>query len=159
MPAGAPKKSGGRGEGGEEEGAPPDLGPPPPPPTTSYAARRNVVSARGGKATPCRACPACIRPDCEVCVYCKDKKHFGGPGKLKQRCKERKCQSPKVTIIIVLIINYENYKYKKSKEISSRPSTVPDSSSKAGMGVTRIVRGKPLSYNILKSTIRNISRT
>ena len=49
-------------------------------------------------------------------------------------------------------------KYIKSKEISS-PSNVPDISSKAGMGVTRIVRGKPLSYNILKSTIRNISRT
>ena len=52
--------------------------------------------------------------------------------------------------------------YIKSKEISS-PSNVPDISSKAGMGVTRIVRGKPLSSNIvyfvLKSTIRNISRT
>ena len=98
-----------RGEGGEEEGAPPppDLGSARTPrnaavPTAGYAARRAVVSAGGGlvKAMPCKACPACLRPDCGACVHCLDKKQFGGPGKLKRRCKKRKCESPKVTKII-----------------------------------------------------------
>ena len=31
-------------------------------------------------------CEGCLSVDCGVCVYCKDKKKFGGPGKKKKGC-------------------------------------------------------------------------
>ena len=39
----------------------------------------------------CGSCDGCRRPDCGVCVLCKDKPKFGGPGKRKQCCELRKC--------------------------------------------------------------------
>ena len=30
--------------------------------------------------------------DCGVCNFCKDMKKFGGPGRLKKACIQRKCQ-------------------------------------------------------------------
>ena len=29
----------------------------------------------------CGLCLGCTKPDCGLCVYCKDKTKFGGPGK------------------------------------------------------------------------------
>ncbi len=30
--------------------------------------------------------------DCDECKFCADKPKYGGPGKLKQGCKRRKCE-------------------------------------------------------------------
>ena len=38
----------------------------------------------------CRAC--CTIEDCGVCVFCKDMKKFGGPGKRRQKCLRRQCE-------------------------------------------------------------------
>ncbi|XP_065894780.1 uncharacterized protein [Dysidea avara] len=47
----------------------------------------------GGKGKHiCGQCTGCLATDCGKCVNCVDKKKFGGPGKRKQRCKERQCQ-------------------------------------------------------------------
>ena len=39
----------------------------------------------------CGSCVNCQRPDCGECRTCKDKKKFGGPGRLKQACLNRVC--------------------------------------------------------------------
>ncbi|XP_069697598.1 DNA (cytosine-5)-methyltransferase 1-like isoform X2 [Periplaneta americana] len=39
----------------------------------------------------CGVCEACQSPDCGICVFCKDKLKFGGPGKTKQCCIQRRC--------------------------------------------------------------------
>lgn len=37
-------------------------------------------------------CAGCLASaDCGSCVFCKDKKKFGGPGKKKKGCVTRKC--------------------------------------------------------------------
>ena len=41
----------------------------------------------------CGMCDQCMRGDCVVCIHCKDMTKFGGSGKSKQACKERKCNS------------------------------------------------------------------
>ena len=41
---------------------------------------------------PCGNCKLCLMDDCEKCVFCRDKRKFGGPGKLKKRCEMRICQ-------------------------------------------------------------------
>ena len=41
--------------------------------------------------TDCGECSACITTDCGKCDSCKDMKKFGGPGKKKKCCIERKC--------------------------------------------------------------------
>ena len=41
----------------------------------------------------CGGCPGCLRDDCGVCNYCKDKTKFGGPGRKKQRCALRVCSN------------------------------------------------------------------
>lgn len=39
----------------------------------------------------CKECVGCRAEDCGVCVYCLDKKKFGGSNVIKQACKYRKC--------------------------------------------------------------------
>lgn len=44
------------------------------------------------KSRQCGECPACVRKeDCNTCDFCKDMKKFGGPGKLRQKCRKRQC--------------------------------------------------------------------
>jgi len=40
---------------------------------------------------PCGQCEACSREDCGECIYCLDKRKFGGPNSLKQKCARRRC--------------------------------------------------------------------
>ena len=51
----------------------------------------------------CGKCENCKKPNCGSCAHCSDMKMFGGKGKLKQACKERKCigmfPSPMPTIV------------------------------------------------------------
>ena len=44
---------------------------------------------------PCRECSNCLVPDCRKCVYCRDKKRYGGRNILKQKCAYKpKCSNP-----------------------------------------------------------------
>lgn len=43
------------------------------------------------KKARCKECIGCRAEDCGVCVYCLDKKKFGGSNVIKQACKYRKC--------------------------------------------------------------------
>ena len=41
----------------------------------------------------CGNCAGCLKKgDCGECLFCMDKAKFGGPNKLRQRCKERVCK-------------------------------------------------------------------
>ncbi|XP_014211893.1 jmjC domain-containing histone demethylation protein 1 [Copidosoma floridanum] len=44
--------------------------------------------------TRCKKCEACTRSDCGECVYCLDMIKFGGTGRAKQTCLQRKCMRP-----------------------------------------------------------------
>ncbi|GFN82630.1 DNA (cytosine-5)-methyltransferase [Plakobranchus ocellatus] len=39
----------------------------------------------------CGFCEVCQQPDCGTCTACKDMTKFGGTGKAKQACKQRRC--------------------------------------------------------------------
>ena len=39
----------------------------------------------------CGRCFFCTQPDCGTCIYCLDKKKFGGPQRLKRRCIYKVC--------------------------------------------------------------------
>lgn len=43
------------------------------------------------KLARCKKCAGCRAQDCGECIYCLDKKKFGGPNIIKQACKFRKC--------------------------------------------------------------------
>ncbi|GCB87105.1 hypothetical protein scyTo_0027856, partial [Scyliorhinus torazame] len=41
----------------------------------------------------CGECEACRRTeDCGQCDFCKDMKKFGGPNKIRQKCRLRQCE-------------------------------------------------------------------
>ncbi|XP_054634716.1 CXXC-type zinc finger protein 1a isoform X1 [Dunckerocampus dactyliophorus] len=41
----------------------------------------------------CGECDACLRTrDCAICDFCKDMKKFGGPNKIRQKCRLRQCE-------------------------------------------------------------------
>uniref|UniRef100_A0AAQ4P7F4 CXXC-type zinc finger protein 1 n=1 Tax=Gasterosteus aculeatus aculeatus TaxID=481459 RepID=A0AAQ4P7F4_GASAC len=41
----------------------------------------------------CGECDACLRTeDCALCDFCKDMKKFGGPNKIRQKCRQRQCE-------------------------------------------------------------------
>ena len=43
--------------------------------------------------TTCKKCAACqVSADCGQCIFCLDKPKFGGPNKLKKKCREKICQ-------------------------------------------------------------------
>ena len=39
----------------------------------------------------CGACAGCRVENCGVCRNCRDMKRFGGKGRLRQACEDRKC--------------------------------------------------------------------
>ena len=39
----------------------------------------------------CNQCANCLAKDCGQCVFCKDKVKFGGQGRKKQCCIQRRC--------------------------------------------------------------------
>ena len=43
---------------------------------------------------PCRKCSGCVRSDCGICEFCKDKPKFGGHNIKKQKCIHKKCSNP-----------------------------------------------------------------
>jgi len=43
------------------------------------------------KVRRCGRCVSCLLPNCRKCVFCEDMLKFGGPGSLKQACKQRMC--------------------------------------------------------------------
>ncbi|KAM8793706.1 CXXC-type zinc finger protein 1-like [Eudromia elegans] len=56
----------------------------------------------------CGECEACRRPeDCGACDFCRDMKKFGGPNKIRQKCRLRQCQ----------LRARESYKYFPSSEL------------------------------------------
>ena len=42
----------------------------------------------------CGECSGCVAMDCGSCINCKDMKKFGGPGRKKKCCTQRKCVKP-----------------------------------------------------------------
>ncbi|XP_056447752.1 CXXC-type zinc finger protein 1-like [Gadus chalcogrammus] len=41
----------------------------------------------------CGECEACLRTeDCSLCDFCKDMKKFGGPNRIRQKCRLRQCE-------------------------------------------------------------------
>ncbi|KAH9509220.1 hypothetical protein Btru_046482 [Bulinus truncatus] len=44
----------------------------------------------------CRQCKGCRTPECGVCVFCRDKPKFGGPGRIKKCCIHSVCLAPKI---------------------------------------------------------------
>jgi hypothetical protein len=42
----------------------------------------------------CGTCPACkVKDDCRTCKFCLDMKRYGGPNKLRKKCRLRQCRS------------------------------------------------------------------
>lgn len=55
--------------------------------------KEKQVEARrdGHRSRACRECVSCLAEDCQSCAFCYDMKRYGGPGKLKQKCRQRRC--------------------------------------------------------------------
>ncbi|GFT76368.1 CXXC-type zinc finger protein 1 [Nephila pilipes] len=49
---------------------------------------------KGKSARRCGECVACYRTeDCGRCDFCKDMRKFGGPNKIRQKCRQRQCMN------------------------------------------------------------------
>ena len=50
---------------------------------------------------PCKECFNCTKTDCRRCIFCKDKRKYGGPNIKKQKCElKQKCSNPIVLCFI-----------------------------------------------------------
>ncbi|XP_016521635.1 CXXC-type zinc finger protein 1a isoform X1 [Poecilia formosa] len=63
----------------------------------SSALQARIDRRRGSQikrsARMCGECDACLRTeDCAQCDFCKDMKKFGGPNKIRQKCRLRQCE-------------------------------------------------------------------
>ncbi|CAK6975920.1 CXXC-type zinc finger protein 1a [Scomber scombrus] len=60
-------------------------------PQTKMDRRRGSQIKRSARM--CGECDACLRTeDCAHCDFCKDMKKFGGPNKIRQKCRLRQCE-------------------------------------------------------------------
>lgn len=56
---------------------------------------------KGTGAGNCGECAACLKStDCGKCANCKDMVKFGGEGRKKQKCMERRCIAPYVKVLL-----------------------------------------------------------
>uniref|UniRef100_A0AAQ5X6Y4 CXXC-type zinc finger protein 1 n=1 Tax=Amphiprion ocellaris TaxID=80972 RepID=A0AAQ5X6Y4_AMPOC len=61
--------------------------------TPQLRAERRRGSQIKRSARMCGECDACLRTeDCAQCDFCKDMKKFGGPNKIRQKCRLRQCE-------------------------------------------------------------------
>ena len=95
------------------------------------------LSTRKSRKLSCGKCEACRTPNCGICIYCKDIKKFGGPGKMNQACKERIC---------------ENKRLSNKKSYSKNPSP-PD------LMEEEFVNGNKFSEEIQIGNVRSIDVT
>lgn len=59
----------------------------------SLIVRCKMSCAKGVKRKArCGNCSGCVTKDCGTCHFCQDMKKFGGSGRLKKACIQRKCQ-------------------------------------------------------------------
>lgn len=61
--------------------------------------KKNIKDDKAPKKKRCGVCEACQSPDCGECNHCKDMLKFGGSGRSKQACKNRRYEN-------VILINY-----------------------------------------------------
>lgn len=85
----------------------------------------------------CGECQGCTTPDCAICKFCKDKKKFGGPGKLKKCCIKRNCTGIPSTTSIIPQSNEAHHSNTRQKD------AVATTTSKAAINQT------PLQYSEL----------
>jgi len=55
-----------------------------------FAVPNNIYES--SRRSNCGSCDGCLKPECQRCLYCKDKPKYGGLGTKKQKCIERKCK-------------------------------------------------------------------
>ena len=58
----------------------------------------------GKRKKRCGSCEGCTAKDCQMCVYCKDMIKYGGLGKRRKSCVQRRC----VKIFSELAYNHLN---------------------------------------------------
>ena len=62
-------------------------------PEKKKVVQENIAKKPKRSSRMCGKCQACCTiEDCGVCVFCKDMKKFGGPGKRRQKCLRRQCE-------------------------------------------------------------------
>ncbi|KAI4901584.1 hypothetical protein NFI96_012092 [Prochilodus magdalenae] len=72
----------------------------------------------------CGECEACRRTeDCAQCDFCKDMKKFGGPNKIRQKCRLRQCE---VRARKMLRVKDEEYSMSKSPSMAQRDCPLSD---------------------------------
>uniref|UniRef100_A0A8C7RBB6 CXXC-type zinc finger protein 1 n=1 Tax=Oncorhynchus mykiss TaxID=8022 RepID=A0A8C7RBB6_ONCMY len=60
--------------------------------TPDYKSEKRCGSNVKRSARMCGECEPCLRTeDCATCDFCKDMKKFGGPNKIRQKCRFRQC--------------------------------------------------------------------
>lgn len=79
---------------------------------------------RGRKARRCGECIACYRAeDCGRCDFCKDMKKFGGPNKIRQKCRQRQCLNFGLVIGRKMIHRRKMESAAEADEVSDRERT------------------------------------
>ncbi|XP_067928352.1 CXXC-type zinc finger protein 1-like [Watersipora subatra] len=59
----------------------------------SKKSKKHRLHGKSSANRQCMACVNCARvDDCGVCDFCKDMKKFGGPNKVRQKCRLRQCK-------------------------------------------------------------------
>ena len=60
--------------------------------------KKMPIQSKMKRKNKCSQCDNCKRANCGSCISCQDMPRFGGPGKMKQACKLRKCLASVSTV-------------------------------------------------------------
>uniref|UniRef100_A0A3P8WRC8 CXXC finger protein 1 n=2 Tax=Cynoglossus semilaevis TaxID=244447 RepID=A0A3P8WRC8_CYNSE len=86
----------------------------------SRADKRRVSQIKRS-ARMCGECDACLRTeDCGQCDFCKDMKKFGGPNKIRQKCRLRQCEVRARKMLRIKDEELSHSSYGKGRSLSKR---------------------------------------
>lgn len=102
---------------------------------------RNRKPTRRKRKNSCGECENCQREDCGKCSSCKDKVKFGGAGKKKQKCEEKRCLSKET---LLLPAQSRNTDKSQLTTPSTRTSTKRKSAVAANLAIMNVMADEDL---------------
>ncbi|XP_069987638.1 CXXC-type zinc finger protein 1-like, partial [Penaeus vannamei] len=111
------------------------------------APKSKSSSTKNSSSHRCGACEACYqREDCGRCENCKDMPKFGGPHKLRQKCKKRQChnfvqlaQKPNKNSSSTSSKKHRDYEKEK---LTKPPQTLPAITAESGDDYMTVLKDK-----------------
>ena len=116
---------------------------------------KKEVRGKKGPVQKCGFCQGCLRPDCGICRQCVDMVKFGGPGKLKEKCRMRSCSAQiqtrnlrKINKEVPRPVNFVDMDSKNNNEVNAKHAKLKVNANNGVGDVYNKIKGHPMEEEV-----------